>query len=125
MNSQLSVLSTVSSQLADAFGAGYSTFCPTPIRPGLGSSNAELLSLENAFEWLHINYLDIYTAVVEMISEDQDESLPLTWSVLAEDWDHTYWVVWIFTIWILWARDGEAFRLRHPSLGSWLLDMNR
>jgi hypothetical protein len=33
-----------------------------------------------------------------MIAEDQEETLPLDWSVLVEDWDHTYWIVWIFTV---------------------------
>ena len=85
----------------------------------------ELLSLHGAFEWLRINYLAVYDLVVEMISEDQEEPLPLNWAALVEDWDHTYWVVWIFIVWMLWAREGEAFRFRHTSLSSWLLDMNR
>ena len=88
------------------------------------NSNAELLSLECGFEWLEIQYPEIFTSVVEMISQDQDEPLPLDWIVLIEDWEHTYWVVWLYVIWLLWATDHEDFRLRHGSLSSWILCMN-
>lgn len=84
---------------------------------------ADLLSLECAFEWLHLNYLSIYTAVVQMISDDQQEPLPLDWRVLIEDWDHTYWAVWLFTILIISVRDGNAFKARHEILSSWLAAM--
>lgn len=87
--------------------------------------HVELLSLECAFDWLRLNYLDIFDTIVKMIAEDQEESLPLNWAILVEDWDHTYWIVWIFTVWMLWERDGEAFRLRHENLSSWLLQMNK
>jgi hypothetical protein len=84
----------------------------------------ELLSLECAFEWLRLNYLDVFNDIVQMIAEDQGESLPLNWAVLVEDWDHTYWIVWIFTVWILWLRDGEEFSLRHKDFSAWLSQMN-
>jgi protein-histidine N-methyltransferase len=87
--------------------------------------HGELLSLECAFEWLRLNYADVFEAIVSMIAEDQEESLPLNWAILVEDWDHTYWVVWIFTVWLLWAREGEAFRLRHANLSSWMVEMNQ
>lgn len=130
MKRQVSVLSTVSSRLAARFSAAlsFSTFYPSANKPGLESllqQHLELLSLHGAFEWLRINYLAVYDLVAEMISEDQDEPLPLNWAALVEDWDHTYWVVWIFIVWMLWAREGEGFRLRHASLSLWLLDMNR
>jgi hypothetical protein len=87
--------------------------------------HVELLSLEYAFEWLLAMYPDIYKSIAKMISEDQDEPLPLDWNSLVEDWDHTYWIVWVFLIWMIWARDGEAFTLHHHQLSSWLLEMNR
>lgn len=122
---QLSVLSTVNTQLASNLRVALRTLSYISNGPNLSSHLAELLSLENAFDWLQVNYLDIHTIVVGMISEDQEEPLPLNWKVLAEDWDPTYWIVWIFIVWLLWARDGENFRLRHSSLGAWLLYMNR
>jgi histone-lysine N-methyltransferase SETD3 len=84
----------------------------------------ELLSLECAFEWLRLSYPEIFNTVVNMIAADQEELLPLDWAVLVEDWDHTYWIVWIFTVWLLWARDGEAFKLQHQTLSFWLSQMN-
>lgn len=127
---QLSVLSTAMSGLAATIASAlsFSTLSAVPNEPGTTFNDmhnyVELLSLDWAFDWLRVNYVDIYNAVVELISEDQDEPLPLNWAVLVEDWDHTYWVVWIFIVWLLWARDGESFRLHHDSLSSWLLDMN-
>ena len=88
-------------------------------------SHVELLSLECGFEWLRVQYPDAFSLVVEMISEDQDELLPLDWAILVEDWDHTYWVVWIYILWSLWARDGEHFQLRHKCLSKWMIYMNK
>jgi hypothetical protein len=86
---------------------------------------AELLRLENAYSWLATNYPDLHTSVTEIIAKDQDESPPLQWVVLVEDWDHTYWVVWIYIIWMLWARDGSDFLARHPELSTWMNLMKR
>ncbi|TVY90264.1 Ribosomal lysine N-methyltransferase, partial [Lachnellula willkommii] len=87
-------------------------------------SDIELLSLECAFSWMQINYTDVYDAVVKIISEDQEEPLPLNWAVLVEDWDHTYWIIWVYLVWVLWAEEGIAFQTRHPSLSTWLIEMN-
>lgn len=87
--------------------------------------HVELLSLECAFDWLRLNYEDVFEAIVSMIAEDQEEALPLNWAALVEDWDHTYWIVWIFTVWLLWAREREAFQLRHVKLSSWMEEMNQ
>lgn len=114
--------------------AAYSSFCQHHHHNAIPSyaedylrdmhASVELLSLECAFEWLRIHYPDIHTSVVEIISKDQDEPLPLDWVVLVEDWDHTYWTVWIYIVWMLWARDGPAFQERHSNLSAWLVEMN-
>ncbi|KAF4625236.1 hypothetical protein G7Y89_g12935 [Cudoniella acicularis] len=87
-------------------------------------SQVELLALECAFNWLHVYYPDIHDAVTKIISEDQDEPLPLDWTILVDDWDNTYWIVWIALLWMLWSRDGESFLIRHKDLSSWLSEMN-
>ena len=38
-----------------------------------------------------------------MISDDQEEPLPLNWAVLLEDWDRTYWIVWVYVIMIIFS----------------------
>jgi len=87
-------------------------------------ASIELLSLECAFDWIQIHYPDIYDAVVNIISEDQEEPLPLDWAILVEDWDRTYWIIWIYLVWMLWAKDGKAFQSKHPNLSPWLVEMN-
>ena len=87
-------------------------------------NKVEMLSLECAFDWLRINYEDIFTPVVQMISDDQDESLPLNWSVLLEDWDRTYWIVWIYIIITIFNSSdrGSTYGTSdcHRSLQSWV-----
>lgn len=83
-------------------------------------SQVELLSLDCAYDWLEQQYPNVHDAVSKIISEDQDEELPLDWAVLIEDWDKVYWIVWIYLVWMLWVRDCEAFQKRHPALSSWL-----
>lgn len=89
------------------------------------NSHVQLLSLERAFDWLRVEYLEVYYDVVRMIAEDQEETLPLDWSVLVEDWDHTYWIVWIFTVCMVWALKGEAFGTRHKIITSWHIVENQ
>ena len=89
------------------------------------NGNAEFLSLEIAFDWLRINYPDISKEVEKIISTDQDEPLPLNWATLVEDWDHTYWVVWIYLVWMLWAQDWETFQPSHHKLSMWHIEMNQ
>jgi histone-lysine N-methyltransferase SETD3 len=132
-----SPLSTAADSIGRRMNAAhcFSTFCQHDRHLAADSSgtnyladmhlHVEMLPLECAFEWLRIHYPELFTAVVQMISDDQEEPLPINWAVLVEDWDHSYWIVWIFTVWMLWAQNGEAFRLRHTSLSSWLLEMNR
>jgi hypothetical protein len=97
----------------------------SPSKTETEPNTVELLSLECAFELLCLNSFDIYTAVVQMISTDQEEPLPLNWAVIVEDWDYTYWVVWLFIVCLISKRDEDAFKLRHDRLSSWLLNMNK
>lgn len=88
------------------------------------SPTIEIVSLECAFGWLHLKYPEIYDGVVQVISDDQEEPLPLNWAVLLEDWDHTYWVVWLFVVWTIWRQDREVFQSSHPMLGTWVTDID-
>jgi len=97
---QLSVLESaiqlVSSYITNILSRkplGQPTFYSQPnSRPPTPSIRAstEILSLEDAFDWLRLYYPIIYTILIRAISEDQDEPLPLNWAVLVEDWGHTY-----------------------------------
>jgi protein-histidine N-methyltransferase len=73
------------------------------------SEKANFISLECAFEWLRRNYRCEYDAVMKFIAEDQEEPLPLNWSIIIDEWDRTYWIVWIFLVWMLWYRDVKEF----------------
>ena len=55
-----------------------------------------------------------------LISEDQDEPLPLNWDVLAVDWDHTYFIVWIYVVLSLKISDSSHFEASHTALNEWL-----
>ncbi|KAH7336407.1 hypothetical protein BKA65DRAFT_607298 [Rhexocercosporidium sp. MPI-PUGE-AT-0058] len=123
-------ITPISSLLQAAFT--YSSFCkhlshhvkqPTQDQTPL-HGHVELLSLECAFSWLELNYPDIAFPVYDLISEDQEEPLPLDWTVLVEDWDHTYWTVWIYLVWILWLQNKSDFETRHVDLTTWILKVN-
>jgi hypothetical protein len=83
--------------------------CPHSITGNQPNANANFLSLECAFGWLQIHYPQEYTAVTHLIAEDQEEPLPLNWAVIIEEWDNTYWIVWILLLWVLWNQDGDKF----------------
>ncbi|CZT47611.1 uncharacterized protein RSE6_08193 [Rhynchosporium secalis] len=85
---------------------------------------AEFLSLERAFDWLHLYFPEISLQVSQLISEDQEEPLPLDWAVLIEDWDHTYWTVWIYLVWMLWLQNTSDFEDRHAKMTAWIGHMN-
>ncbi|KAK0110559.1 hypothetical protein ONS96_002164 [Cadophora gregata f. sp. sojae] len=88
-------------------------------------NNVEFLSLECAFSWLHKNYPRVASKVSQLISEDQEESLPLDWAILVEDWDHSYWTVWIYLVWMLWLHSKADFETRHVDLTNWISAMNK
>ncbi len=77
---------------------------------------ANFISLACAFAFLQKDYSGEYHDVIKLIAEDQEESLPLDWSIIVEEWDHTYWIVWIMVVWMLWVRDRKDFELRCPNL---------
>ena len=87
-------------------------------------NEVEMLSLECAFDWLRINHLEIYTPLVQSISDDQEEPLPLNWAVLVEDWDRTYWIVWLCIIIMVFSDDGRLLTYStvdfHGPLRSWV-----
>lgn len=87
------------------------------------NDNAHFLSLECAFGWLQNHYPQEYTVVTKLIAEDQEEPLPLNWAVIVEEWDTTYWIVWILLLWMLWVRDGIKFETAHSKdLYGWFSD---
>ncbi|KAH8598287.1 hypothetical protein B0O99DRAFT_684327 [Bisporella sp. PMI_857] len=114
-----------------------SSFCAHPQHaiinhPNFTSSNhslndGELLSLECAFNWLHIHYSELFTSIISLISEDQGEPLPLDWGILIEDWNRTYWIVWIFTIMVIAEGNGRSaspgLQSSHAYVISWLASM--
>ncbi|KAE9366045.1 SET domain-containing protein [Stipitochalara longipes BDJ] len=78
------------------------------------------LSLECAYGWLERYYPIEYAAVIGWISEDQNEPLPLNWAIIVEDWDRTYWIVWVLILWMLRKRDLHKFSVEHENLNEWL-----
>jgi hypothetical protein len=93
-----------------------------PIANSPQRSLVQVLSLENAFDWLYFWYPTIHSAMYHFISKDQEEPLPLDWKVLIQEWDRTYWIVWIFTVWMLQENDRSDFHSRHPELDSWMFN---
>ncbi|PBP19402.1 SET domain-containing protein [Diplocarpon rosae] len=88
------------------------------------AQNLELISLEYAYAWLHQNYPELAFQVCRLISEDQQEPLPLNWAILVEDWSHTYWSVWLYILWTLRRQDKEGFQTQHPYLETWMSAMD-
>ncbi|KAK2629904.1 hypothetical protein QTJ16_000724 [Diplocarpon rosae] len=90
----------------------------------LVAPNFVLISLEYAYAWLHQNYPELAFQVCRLISEDQQEPLPLNWAILVEDWNHTYWSVWLYILWTLRLQDRGGFQTQHPHLGTWMSAMD-
>jgi histone-lysine N-methyltransferase SETD3 len=89
------------------------------VGPGMNGI-ANFLSLECAFGWLQRHYQREYTAVINLIADDQEEPLPLNWAAVVEDWDNTYWIIWIFILWILQSREGSDLMKNHQGLAGWI-----
>ncbi|KAK6585921.1 hypothetical protein PZA11_000978 [Diplocarpon coronariae] len=95
-------------QLGASLGKGVAKNGSSPMQ------SFELISLEYAYAWLHQSYPELAFQVSRLISEDQEEPLPLNWAILVEDWNHTYWTVWLYILWMLRLQDKEGFQVRHP-----------
>ncbi|KAL3428158.1 set domain protein [Phlyctema vagabunda] len=100
----------------------YSSLHATSDFEPVGSQvGGELLSLEHAYDWLSSEYPPMFKVVEEIIATDQEEPKPLDWGVLVEEWDHTMWTFWLFTIYNLRSQVGtEDFRKKHQVLGRWM-----
>lgn len=83
------------------------------------SGDPKIISLEQAYSLLTHHMPSISTTVHRFISEDQEEELPLDWSILLEDWSFTYWTLWIY-IMMLHGFDEEVVAAIHPKLGQWI-----
>jgi hypothetical protein len=57
-----------------------------------------------------MDYRREHDAVMKLIAKDQEEPLPLNWAAVVEDWDRTYWIVWILLLWMLWLRNPDEFK---------------
>lgn len=83
-------------------------------------SGLEILSLESAYAWLEHEYPILGRTIIQLISEDQEEPIPLKWAELIPDWSRTYWVVWLSLIWSICLKDPRRFGERHRVLFRWL-----
>jgi hypothetical protein len=80
----------------------------------------EILSLDSAYEWLCHSHPTIGLEVTRIIAEDQEEELPLDWTILVEDWDHTYWIVWVFIILLIRQGGSTLFNHHDPKIDLWI-----
>ncbi|QSZ37657.1 hypothetical protein DSL72_008756 [Monilinia vaccinii-corymbosi] len=85
------------------------------------TGNPKIISLEQAYSLLTRHFPSLSTTIHRLIAEDQEEELPLDWSVLLEDWAYTYWTLWMY-IMMLKRCDQETVSAIHPKLGRWIRD---
>lgn len=85
--------------------------------------STNLTSIDVAFAWLNSHYPVLYTELEALVSDDQEEPLPINWGVLTKDWDFTYLVTWVYLVLSLENSDPSSFKARHSRLSSWTLDM--
>jgi protein-histidine N-methyltransferase len=111
-------LASVSDYLQHALS--FNLFCPHWKELSQTNGNANFISLECAFGWLQRHYQREHTAVMSLIAEDQEEPLPLNWALIIEEWDNTYWIVWVLLLWLLWNQEGDDFEIQHVDLCGWL-----
>ncbi|KAI9648680.1 hypothetical protein NHQ30_003318 [Ciborinia camelliae] len=87
------------------------------------TGNPKILSIEQAYSLLTDHFPSLSTTIHRLIAEDQEEELPLDWSVLLEDWAYTYWTLWVY-IMMLNRFDQGALSAIHPKLGQWIREGN-
>ncbi|ESZ93653.1 hypothetical protein SBOR_5958 [Sclerotinia borealis F-4128] len=85
------------------------------------TGNLKILSLEQAYSLLAEDSPCLSTSIHRLIAEDQEEELPLDWSVLLEDWAYTYLTLWIYTI-MLKQSNKQIVCPMHPELEHWIRD---
>jgi hypothetical protein len=95
------------------------------------TKNMEILSLEGAYRWMNLHHPEIGAELEQYIASDQDETLPLNWTALiGENWEHTYWTVWLYAVTALWLKKKSGFfatnsDMSQKALAAWLADMTR
>ncbi|KAM3156121.1 hypothetical protein ABEW05_003368 [Botrytis cinerea] len=90
----------------------------SPLSP---TGNLKIFSIEQAYSLLTQQYPSLSTAMHNLIASDQEEELPLDWSVLLEDWNFTYWTLWVYII-MLKQSDEKTLAAIHPALVQWIKD---
>ncbi|KAM0312189.1 hypothetical protein ACHAO8_006524 [Botrytis cinerea] len=90
----------------------------SPLSP---TGNLKIFSIEQAYSLLTQQYPSLSTAIHNLIASDQEEELPLDWSVLLEDWNFTYWTLWVYII-MLKQSDEKTLAAIHPALVQWIKD---
>ena len=94
---------------------------PSPLNPLSHASNHfTVMSIEGAWAWCHAHFPTIHDAAMVIISEDQEEPLPLDWAVLLEDWNHTLWIFWIMIMWLVRASESESLTPSSEVLAGWM-----
>lgn len=90
----------------------------SPLSP---TGNLKILSIEQAYSLLTQQYPSLSATIHNLIASDQEEELPLDWSVLLEDWNFTYWTLWVYII-MLKQSDEMTLAAIHPALVQWIKD---
>ncbi|KAF7888661.1 uncharacterized protein EAF02_003202 [Botrytis sinoallii] len=91
------------------------------LSPHSSTGTLKILSIEQAYSLLTHHYPSLSTSIHNLIASDQEEELPLDWSVLLEDWNFTYWTLWVYII-MLKRSDQKTLAAIHPALEKWIRD---
>ena len=82
-------------------------------------NSVEVLPLDCAYEWLSRAFPQIYVPLSFLVSRIEDEPLPIRWDVLAEEFGHIYWTIWVFIVLTLHADDSTVLA-PYPDLRKWM-----
>jgi hypothetical protein len=107
----------------------HNTFCSHDHHSRRGASDnpkaaellesVEILPLECAYDWLSHTFPHIYAPLASLVSQMEDEPNPPRWDVLAEEFGHIYWTVWIFIVFTLHTDDSTVLSAC-PDLRKWM-----